>query len=147
MKRDDRPGFDLSKRFHLVGIAGQDHDQPLAVVLGPLEQRLDRLAAVHILPFSRHEAVRFVDEQHAVERLVDLGVRFGAGLAHVFGHQAGAVGLDEVAFLQNAHRAKDLAEDPGDGRFAGARVAGEDHVQAHIGVRQPASPRRCCSFR
>ena len=68
-------------------------------------------------------------------------LRLRPGLAHVFGHQAGAVGLDEVALLENAHRAEDLAEDAGDGRLAGAGIAGEDHVQAHVGVGQ-ARPRR-----
>ena len=40
-------------------------------------------------------------------------------------------------FFEHAHRGKDLADDARDGRLAGARVAGEDHVQAHLGVGQP----------
>ena len=48
-----------------------------------------------------------------------------------------AIGLDEMPLLENAHRAKDLAEDARDSRLARARVAGEHHVQADVGVRQP----------
>ena len=65
-----------------------------------------------------------------------LALRLRARLAHVLGHQAGAIGLDEVPLLEDSHRAEDLAEDARDGRLAGARVAGEHHVQAHVGVGQ-----------
>ena len=47
----------------------------------------------------------------------------------------GAVDLDEVALLEQAHRAVHLGEQAGDGRLAGARVAEEDEVLArrHLG--------------
>ena len=136
-----QPRIRLQQRVHFVRITGQNHDQPVAIILRPLQQRLHRFVAIRLLAFARHQAVRFVDEQHAVERLVDLRLRLRTRLAHILRHQAGAVGFDEMPLLQNPHRAEDLAEDPGDGRLARPRIAREHHVQAHFGV-APAQPRR-----
>ena len=40
-----QPGVRLEEAAHQRGIAGDDHDEPVAVILHPLEQRLDRLGA------------------------------------------------------------------------------------------------------
>ena len=74
------------------------------------------------------QAVGLVDEQDAVQRRVNHRIRARPGLADVFSDQRGAVALDQVAFLQNSQRLVNPAHQPGDGRFARARVAGVNGV-------------------
>ena len=87
---------------------------------------------------AARQRVRLVDQQHApsgpVEHLRDLQRR----LADVAGDQAGPVGLDQVALLDDPERPVDLGEQAGDGGLAGARVAGEDEVAALLDHRQAA---------
>ena len=65
----------LEEAPHQPRVAGDDHDEPVAVVLHPLEQRLDRLVAeVEPLALAR-ERVRLVDEEDAVDRLADRRAR------------------------------------------------------------------------
>ena len=70
----------------------------------------------------------------------------GAVWPDVAGHQAGPVGLDEVAALDDAEGAVDLGEQPGDGGLPGAGVAGEDQVAALVERRAgPRSSRIRCT--
>ena len=48
----------------------------------------------------------------------------------IAGHEPGAIGLDELAFAQDAERAVNFAERARDLRLADARRAGEHHVPA-----------------
>ena len=50
---------------------------------------------------------------------------------------SGAVGLDQMTLGDDAQGAQDLAEQPGDGRLAGAGVAGEHEVVAGLQRREP----------
>ena len=58
------PGFDVMKRCIGLRVAGDDHQQLVAVVLHLLDQRIDRFAAEIVA----RERVRLVDEQRAAER-------------------------------------------------------------------------------
>ena len=81
---------------HVVRVAREHDDQPVAVVLGPLEQRLDRLGAVRVtagVPVVV-QRVGLVDEQDAAHRGVDELVRLDRGRPEVLADQVGAVGLD-----------------------------------------------------
>ena len=123
-------GIALQQALDGPRVAGQRHDEPLAVVFHAFEQGLDRLGAERVLAALGHQAVGLVDEQDPVQGLVDLLVRLRAGLARVFGHQPGTVGLHEVSLGKNAHGAEDAADDPGHGGLAGTRIAAKHHVQA-----------------
>ncbi len=118
--------------LHLPLVAGQDDDQVLAVVLGPLEQRLDRLVAEPVaLPVALvHQAVGLVDEQHPAERGVDQLVGLDRGRAEVLADQVGPVRLDHLGPDQQAEGVEDLRDDPGHGGLAGARRA-EEHEVLH----------------
>jgi hypothetical protein len=102
------------------------------VVLHPLQERLDRLGAEveAAVPASRRERVGLVDEQDAVERAPDRPVGLERRLADVAADQRGAVDLDEVSLVEQAHRSVHLGEQAGDGGLAGARIAEEDEVLA-----------------
>src|SRR6266540_851942 len=65
----------LEEAAHQRRIAGDDHDEAVAMILHPLQQRLDRLRA-EVLPsgVAARERVRLVDEEHAVERALDRAV-------------------------------------------------------------------------
>ena len=123
-------GVGGQEALHLLLVPGQDDDQVLAVVLGPLEQRLDRLHAEPVgLPVALvDQAVRLVDEQHPAERGVDQLVGLDRGRAQVLADQVGPVRLDDLGHLEQAERVEDLGQHPGHGGLPGARRAEEDEV-------------------
>ena len=113
---------------HRVGVARDDDDEVVAVVLHLLDEGVDGLLAVLVAG----ERVRLVDEQHPAVRL---GAHLGGldgGLAEVPGDQLGPVDLDELALGQQPERPVDPADHPGHGRLAGARVAHEDEVTGQV---------------
>ena len=122
--REPRPqaGVRADELLHLVGVARHHHHDPVAPVLDELDDGVDRLAAEVALA-AAHERVRLVDEQHALVGLVEAGQHQRRGLPDVAGHQAGPVGLHEVAALDDAEGAVDLGEQAGDGGLPGAGVA------------------------
>ena len=83
------------------------------------------------------QAVRLVDEQHPAGRGGDGLGRLRRRLAQVAGDQLGAVDLDELALGQQPEGVVDAADQPGDRRLAGARVAREDEVSGDRGTLQP----------
>ncbi len=107
------------------------------MVLHELHERVDRLPPEVVLA-APGEGVRLVDQQHATERRLEHGAGARRGLADVAGDELRAVGLDEVTLRDDAEGAVDLAEQPGDGGLAGARVAGEHEVVAGLDRRQVA---------
>ena len=125
-------GVRVEEGAHQPRVAGDDDDEPVAVVLHPLQERLDRLGAEveAPVPAAGRERVRLVDEEHAVERAPDRPIGLDRRLADVLADERGAVDLDEVSLLEQAHGAVHLGEQPGDGRLAGAGVAEEDEVLA-----------------
>src|SRR6266511_4046017 len=133
-----QPRVGLEKAAHQRRIAGDDHDEAVAVVLHPLQQRLDRLGAEVLPPLvPSRERVRLVDEEHAVESALDRAIRLDRRRPDVLPHEAGAVDLDEVAALQQSHRAVHLRKQPGDRRLARAGVAEEDEVLARRDFGEP----------
>ena len=127
-------GVGIDEMLHRFRIAGHDDDEPFAVVLHALQQRLDGLRAEVGLVLG--QAVGLVDEEDAVERGIDHGVRPRRGLADVFRDEAGAVALDQMALLQQPERAVDAAHETGHGRLARAGIADEDGVVARWDGRQ-----------
>ena len=123
--------------MHERRVAGHDHDEPLAVVLHALEQRLDGLRPEVHPCFLAGQGVRLVDEEDAVQRAANDPVGLDRGRADELAHEARAIDLDEVALSQEPHGAVHLREQPRDGRLAGAGVAEEDEVLAGRGLPQP----------
>jgi hypothetical protein len=104
------PRVRVQEALHQPGIAGRDHDQPLAEILHPLQQRLDRLGSeVEPLVLGR-EGVRLVDEEHSVEGATDDAVGFERSRSHPLPDEAGPVYLDELSTTQKSHRAVHLGE-------------------------------------
>src|SRR6266511_1927541 len=128
----------LEEAAHQRRIAGDDHDEAVAMIHHALQPRLDRLRA-EVLPsgVAARERVRLVDEEHAVERALDRAVRLDRRRADVLADEPGAVHLDEMAALEQSHRAVHLREQPRDRRLARARIAEEDEVLARRDFSEP----------
>ena len=109
----------------------------MAVVLHPLEQRLDRLGAEVEALLGRGERVGLVDEEHAVEGAAHGPLGLDRGQADVLADETGAVDLDQVAATKEPHRVVHLGEEARDRRLAGARVAEEDEVLRGRDLREP----------
>ena len=90
------------------------------------------------MPPPRASAYASSIEQHAAVGPVEGLPHPDGGLADEAGDELRAVGLDQVALLDHAEGPVDLREQPGHGRLAGARVAGEHEVAALVGHRQVA---------
>src|SRR5205085_3551497 len=68
-------GIGVNEPIHLIGIPGDNKDQPVAVVFHALEQRLDSLVA-KIFAFLG-QTVGFIDEKNSIQGGINHGV--GAG--------------------------------------------------------------------
>ena len=123
-------GVAAQEPVRVVRIAGQHDDQPVPVVLGPLEQRLHRLGAERVAALVADvvQRVGLVDEQHAAHGRVDQLVGLDGGRAEVLAHQVAPVRLDHLGPDQQPVRGEDAAEDARYRGLAGARRAGEDEV-------------------
>ncbi len=125
------------ERLHLLGVAGDDDDHLVAVVLHQLQQGVHGLPAEVVAGrLARGEGVRLVDEQHTAQGpFEDLAGQL-RGVAHVAADEIGAGHLDELAARQHAQGREEFAVEPGDRGLAGARRAGEDEVVAEAGHRE-----------
>ena len=130
-----KAGVRLDELFHQAVVARDDHDEIVAVVLHRLEQRVDGLLTEVVVALAV-ECVGLVDKQHAAERLFNDLARLDGRLSDVARDQPAAVHLDELALRQNAERAVDARHQPRDHRLARAGVAGKDHVEREVRVRQ-----------
>ena len=131
MVRDARrhPGIAPEERVHPVLVAGEDHDEVVALVLHDLEQDLDRLLPVVALVLGPVQVVGLVDEQHAAHRALQHLAGLRRRVADVLADEVVAGHRDEVALPHVAQAVQDLGHAHRDRRLAGARVAGEAHVQ------------------
>ena len=129
--RDPRghAGIGREELVHAVLVAGEDHDQPVAVVLHHLQEDLDRLLAVVALVLGPVQVVRLVDEQHAAVRALEHVLGLGRRVPDVLPHQVVAGDRHQVPLLDVAEPVQDLRHPQRDGRLARARVARERHVQ------------------
>ncbi len=120
-------GIGVDEPRHRRGIAGDDDDELVALVLHLLDEGVDGLLPVLVA----REGVGLVDEQHTPDRgRGDLGGLDG-GLAEVARDELGAVDLDELSGAEQPERVVDPADETRDGRLAGAGVADEHEVARH----------------
>lgn len=142
-------GVDGEEPLHLVGVAGDDDDHRVPVVLHQLHQCVDRLPAEVPAGVLGRQGVRLVDEQHPAARPVEGLLGTDGGRADVLADQIDAGHLDQMAPLQHPERGEDLAVQPGHGGLAGAGGAGEDEVAPdrrglEPGLPAPHGPPRSC---
>ena len=123
------PRIALEERVHPALVAGEDHHQIVALVLHHLQQDLDRLLPVVALVLGAIEVVRLVDEQHAAHRLLEHLARLRRRVADVLADEVVAGHRDEMPFAHVAQPVQDFRHPQRDRRLAGARIAGEAHVQ------------------
>ena len=110
----------------------------MAVVLHPFQQRFDRLGTEVLARLAAaRERVRLVDEEHAVERALHGAIRLQRGRADVFAHESRTIHLDELAALEQSHRAVHLREQPRDRGLTGAGIAEKDEMLARRDLGEP----------
>ena len=123
--------------MHQPRVARDDDDEPVAVVLHPLQQRLDRLRTEVLALVADGERIRLVDEEDAVERASDHAVGLDRRHPDVLADEPGAIDLDQMAAPQQPHRAVHLGEQPRHRRLARAWVPEEDEVLRGRHLGQP----------
>ena len=121
--------MELEEAVHPVGVAGEDHDEIVALVLHHLQQDLDRFLAVVALVLRPVEIIGLVDEQHAAHGLLQHFLGLRRGVADILADEIVARDRDEMAFADIAERVQDLGHAHRDRRLAGAGIAGEGHMQ------------------
>ena len=136
-----QPGVRAEEVVHPVLVAGEDHDQLVALGLHHLEQDLDRLLAVVALVLGPVEVVGLVDEEHAAVGAAQhlLGLR--RGVADVLADEVVAGAGDDARLGDVAEPVQDLRHLHRDRGLARARVAGERHVQRRAVGARPTSLR------
>ena len=130
--RDARahPGVGAEEGVHAVLVAGEDHDQVVALVLHHLQQDLDRFLPVVALVLGPVEVVRLIDEQHAPHCALQYLASLRRGMTDVLAHEVIARHGHEVPFAHVPEAIEDLRHAQRHGGLACAGVAGEAHVQA-----------------
>ena len=130
-----QPGVGVDELGHLGWVAGGNEGEVVAVILHVLDDGVDGFSA-EVVVATAGKSVSLVDEQRAAERRLEDGSRLRRRLPDVTGDEVRAIGLDEMALGHESEGAQDLAEQPGDGRLAGARIAREHEVVARLQRRQ-----------
>src|SRR5436853_4619022 len=118
----------VEELVHEPRIAGDDHHEPVPVVLHALQQCLDGFGTEVLALVPARKRIRLVDEEDAVERALDHAVRLERGRADVLAHETRAVDLDQMPTLEQPDRSIHLREQPRDGRLPRARIAEEPQV-------------------
>ena len=122
-------GITLEKPLHLVLVAGQDHYQVVAVVFHDLQQDLDGFLTVIALVLRLVEIIGLVDEQHPAHGLLDDFLGLGRRVSDVLTNQIVTSHRDQMAFAHIAEPLQYFAHAHRHRGLAGARIAGETHVQ------------------
>ena len=94
--RERQPGIRAEEVVHPVLVAGEDHDELVALGLHHLEQDLDRLAAVVALVLGPVEVVRLVDEEHAAVGAAEHLLRLRRRVADVLADEVVARARDDA---------------------------------------------------
>ena len=131
-------GVGIQERLHEVGVARHDDHEVVAVVLHGLEEGVDGLHAEVVRPGIGGQGIGLVDEEQAAVRTVHDLLGLDGRLADIAADEPGAVDLDQVPLAEHAELLIDLAEQTRHGGLAGTGVAGKDHVQRHMRLRQTA---------
>ena len=79
------------------------------------------------------QAVCFINEQHAAQSALDHLVGQRGRVADIAAHQVGTGHFHQLAAAQCADGFQILGQNAGNRGFAGAGVAGKNHVHVHIG--------------
>ena len=120
--RELQAGVRAEEVVHPVLVAGEDHDELVALGLHHLEQDLDRLAAVVALVLGPVEVVRLVDEEHAAVGAAQHLLRLRRGVADVLADEVVARARDDARLLDVAEPVQDLR--PSSSRPSSCRCPG-----------------------
>jgi hypothetical protein len=123
------PRVEPEELVHPVAVAGEDHDESLALVLHHLKQDLDRLDAVVTLVLRTVEVVGLIDEEDAASGALQHVPRLRGGVPDVLPDEVVAGDGDDGAPLDVAETMEQVRHPQRDRRLAGAGVAREAHVQ------------------
>ena len=122
----------MDELVHQVGVARHDDHQIVPVILHGLQQGVDGFLP-EVVFTAAVEGVGLVHEQHAAHGLLDDLLGLEGGLPHIACHQAAAVHLHQLTLGQDAQAPVDAGHHPRHHGLAGTGIAGEYHVQGHIG--------------
>ena len=125
-------GVGVDELVHQVGVARHDDHQIVPVILHGLQQGVDGLLP-EVVFTAAVEGIGLIHEQHAAHGLLDDLLGLEGGLPHIASHQTAAVHLHQLPLGENAQASVDAGHHPGHHGLAGAGIAGEHHVQRHIG--------------
>ena len=139
--RERKPGIGGEEVVHAVAVAGEDHDQVVALVLHHLQQDLDRFLAVVPLVLRPVQVIGLVDEQHAAHGPLEHFLGLGRGMADILADQVVAGHRNQMAFAHIAEAVKDARHAQRHRGLAGAGIAGEGHVQRRRRRRQGRAAR------
>ena len=81
---------------HVGRVSGENDDEIIAVVLGELHERVERLLAKRVAVVG-DERVRLVDEEDAAKGRLDHLLRLDRRLPRIARHELRTVHLDQVA--------------------------------------------------
>ncbi len=135
--RERKPGLLSEKFFHAVGVAGENHDQIVAMVLHHLQQDFDRLLAVVALVVGLVKIIGLVDEQHAAHRLFQHFAGFRRRMADILADEVVTRHRDEMPLAHIAEPMQQAGHLQRHGGLADAGIAGEAHVQGRRLARKP----------
>ena len=114
-------GVRAEEVVHPVLVAGEDHDELVALGLHHLEQDLDRLLPVVALVLGPVEVVGLVDEEHAAVGAAQHLLRLRRRVADVLADEVVARAGDDARLGDVAEAVQDLRHLHRDGRLARAR--------------------------
>ena len=121
----------MQELAHLVGVAGENHDQVFAHVLHHLQHRVDRLLPECVV-LGVLQAVCFVDKEHAALGALHDFSGLDRGLAGVFGDEFLPRYLHQVTFAEDAELADFLCVIARKGGLARAGASGKYRVERHL---------------
>jgi hypothetical protein len=89
------------KLIHFIGVAGNDYDEPTALVFHPLEENLNGLKPEVIL-CAGGQRIGFVNEQHSPDGLINEGISLHRCLPNILCDKRLTIALDQMpAFKQS----------------------------------------------
>ena len=130
VKTGFQAGVAVDEFLHGSSVTGDDDHQVIPVVFHGLQDRIDRLLAEGIL-FIGGQGIGFIDEEDAAHGRFDLFLGLESCLSDKTGDQSGPVSLHQLPLGQNADLFIEPADNSGNGRLAGSRIAGKDQMQGY----------------
>ena len=134
-----------NKPLHFLRVAGNNDREPVAIIVHLLEQYRDSLGAI-IARVRWFQGISLIDKEYAIKGLANDFKHFGCRRSHMLTNQTGAIGFDQVSFLEYSELLVNPADDAGHRGFPGAGIAGEHQMVRDIGNWKPSLFARLLDF-